>query len=316
MAINYYYWKAQGSIDVSASQYLKESNSNKLYLRFFDVHYIDDEFQQGPFPVSVSQVSLHQLPEGVEVIPVVYIENEVFVKSSQTALDALSGHINQEIENLLERNNPGQKLSEIQIDCDWTEGSREEYFAFLKQLKNEKELRLSTTIRLHQVKYFNTTGIPPADYGVLMFYNMGEVSSMQERNSILNLVEAEKYLSGIDAYPLTLVPAYPFFSWGVLFRKKEAIALLNNIDISLFESRLFQKDGEGRYHCLERCFIDGKWLYKDDVVRFETVDPELLEQAVELVSKYVDPQNECILYHLNADLMKRASAEDLKDIFQ
>lgn len=314
--INYYYWRAQGTIDQPTAQYLAESNSQKLYMRFFDVHYIDNEAQKGPFPVSISQVTLGQIPEGVAVVPVVYIENDVFTKSLDNELEALSEHVNQEIQDIFKEKGVSSEPSEIQIDCDWTERSRESYFTFLLDLKKIGTYELSTTIRLHQVKYASSTGVPPADYGVLMFYNMGDVTSMQERNSILNLEEAEKYLSGAEGYPLQLVPAYPSFSWGVLFRKNEAIALLNNTDLSLFESQLFQKDAAGHYNCQERCFIDGKWLYEGDMVRFETVDTDLLLQAEQLVGRYLGPQKECIVYHLNVDLMTRMSTQDLKDIFQ
>ncbi len=62
---------------------------------------------------------------------------------------------------------------EIQIDCDWTERTRNAYFQLLTALKREPFLQgkiLSATIRLHQVKYVQRSGIPPADRGRVCFF--------------------------------------------------------------------------------------------------------------------------------------------------
>lgn len=314
--INYYYWQARGSIEAEASSYLEESHSNKLYMRFFDVHYIEKDGQEGPFPISISQATVAQLPQSIELVPVVYIENDVFAKASDYDIEQLKGHVKEKIDELWSKKGLITEMVEVQIDCDWTESTKDRYFDFLHGMRQLGLTYISATIRLHQVKYTNTTGIPPVDYGVLMFYNMGEVTRLEESNSILNLEEAEKYLEGADAYPLPLVAAFPNFSWGVLFRKGEAIGLLNNTDLSLFESALFAKNENGKYQCLERCFIDGKWLYEDDLVRFETVSNELLKEAHTMVNSYVETRDEIIIYHLNTDLMNRSTPGELKAIFE
>lgn len=315
-SLNYYYWQARGGVDSSMVSYMEESGSNKLYMRFFDVHYVKNERQEGPFPVSISQTRLNGLPDRIKVVPVIYIENDVFSNSSDYQLERLPENVWEEIQDLWKSKGLLSDVSELQIDCDWTESTRESYFKFLLDLKELQAISLSATIRLHQIKYASTTGVPPVNQGVLMFYNMGEVTSLEERNSILNLQEAEKYLVGADTYPLPLSTAFPAFSWGVLFRKGKAIALLNNTDVGLFESDLFNSSEDNQYQCLERCFIDGKWLYEGDQVRFEAINADLLKDAHALVAKYVDMGNERIVYHLNKDLMQRMKAEQLKAILE
>ncbi len=75
---------------------------------------------------------------------------------------------------------------------------------------------LSATIRLHQVKYFETTGVPPVKSGMLMFYNTGDLENPSEENSILNIETAELYLSGLEDYPMQLDIVLPLFSWAVV----------------------------------------------------------------------------------------------------
>ncbi len=77
------------------------------------------------------------------------------------------------------------KCRALQIDCDWTTKTAPKYFYFLQQIREKLDAHedggtfaslamLSATIRLHQVKYPEKSGMPPVDKGVLMFYNMGE----------------------------------------------------------------------------------------------------------------------------------------------
>ena len=84
----------------------------------------------------------------------------------------------------------------------------------LEAFKKEYRYQLSATIRLHQVKYREETGVPPVDYGVLMYYNMGHISAMGA-NSIYDRSTALRYLGKLREYPLPLDIALPMFAWGV-----------------------------------------------------------------------------------------------------
>ena len=103
-------------------------------------------------------------------------------------------------------------VREIQIDCDYTSKSRSTYYAFLDEVRSEAQkhhLRLSTTIRLHQL----SMPAPPADYGVLMIYNTGDPRKFMERNPILDLRDVQPYLHRLGGYPLPLAAAYPVYRW-------------------------------------------------------------------------------------------------------
>ena len=85
---------------------------------------------------------------------------------------------------------------EVQFDCDWTQITKNNFFYFLsyfkKQLANrismttpdplrdlQTEPVVSATIRLHQLKFPEKTGVPPVDKGMLMFYNTGNLRAWE-----------------------------------------------------------------------------------------------------------------------------------------
>ena len=105
---------------------------------------------------------------------------------------------------------------EIQLDCDWTEKSRRFFFDILShagELARDKGMRLSATIRLHQL----SQEAPPVDYGVLMVYNTGDFRNPDSRNPVLDEADVEPYLGYVADYPLGLCAAYPIFRWPVMY---------------------------------------------------------------------------------------------------
>lgn len=108
--------------------------------------------------------------------------------------------------------------------------TKNNYFLLLKELKNNLNKNISSTIRLHQIKYFNKTGVPPVDYGVLMYYNMSSLGDFNTKNYILDNNEAKKYHYNFENYPLKLKLALPLYSQAVQFRDKKAINLFENVE--------------------------------------------------------------------------------------
>ena len=133
---------------------------------------------------------------------------------------------------LVEEINAKNKINcqEIQIDCDWTLKSKDNYLKFIERFKKLSQKKLSATIRLHQVKYFKKTKIPNVDSGVLMYYNMGTIAP-DSLNSIYNKKIAEKYLKSLKKYPLHLDFALPIYSWAVHIRNQKVIGLRSKINV-------------------------------------------------------------------------------------
>ncbi len=210
-------------------------------------------------------------------------------------------------------------IREMQFDCDWTESTRDKYFELLLCLKDklqEKGASLSATIRLHQVRFFERTGVPPADRGMLMFYNMGRLEAWDEPNSILNLPAAEPYLKDFGSYPLPLGLALPLFRWGVLFRDGEMIRLLNQLsEERLINNPKFKALDAGRFEVVEGTFLDGHYLYAGDLIRLEKVGRPQLEASAKRLAELPWPEELTIsYYHMDGAVVQEYSTSFLMEV--
>jgi hypothetical protein len=176
---------------------------------------------------------------------------------------------------------------------------------------------LSVTIRLHQFADPGGTGLPPADHGVLMFYNMGNLNAWTEENSILNLPAAVPYLSGRSRYPLDLDLALPVYSWGVLYRDGRLQRLVNDLQVSnLRDTSHFRQLSPFRFIVAKSTYLQGQYVYRDDLIRVEAVQLRDLERALELLQPFFGRRDHTlILYHLDAALLKSFSHDELEALF-
>jgi hypothetical protein len=133
-----------------------------------------------------------------------------------------------------------------------------------------KKIKLSATVRLHQVKYRSETGVPPVDRGMLMVYNVEPVQKLQTANSIFNPAVVKDYLQDSEGYPLPSDVALPIFSWGVVFQGNRFIGLVNQLGKEdLRERKIFRKRDRNLYEVLKDTEVRGVRLYHGDTVRVE-----------------------------------------------
>lgn len=206
-----YYWRTDLRLDSTERTFLATYNIKKVYCRYFDV--VINDTATGPMPNATIHFN-DTLPDGIELIPTVYITENCMHQPHKGLAQKLVQRIKQ-----MNETNDIKNVHEIQIDCDYTERSRQTYYEFLKEVRaawlepnnpdNTSTHILSTTIRLHQL----AMEAPPADYGVLMLYNTGDPRKWTERNPILDIRDVSPYLKRLDDYPLPLAAAYPVYSW-------------------------------------------------------------------------------------------------------
>ena len=311
----FYHWKQELSLLREESNYLRELECTKLYVRYFDVTW--DNETKTAVPASIVEMDTVGL-NGFEIIPVVYVTNEVMIALPESGIASLADNILKKIQSL-SAPLPAPGISEIQIDCDWTGTSRESYFKLLKALKvvlESQNIRLSTTLRLHQYHDPQTTGVPPVDRVMLMFYNMGEVNDYLETNSIVNLDAAANYLDTPRAYPLPMDLALPIFQWGCIFREGKLVHLSNNLEsTSLNDPQRFVKTGEKHFTVLKSTYLQGYFLYKADEIRLESVSYDRLMEAVGLLKKVRNTESLTVsFYHLDTFNLNRFPAEQLEKI--
>lgn len=313
--IAFYHWKNKINITTLETDYLQNLAVKKLYLRFFDVDW--DTKHQEPIPLSIITIPRSQNLPSI-VIPTVFITNHTFLKIKKTEIENFTEKVLSKI-NAIHKELPGVKISEVQIDCDWSGKSRENYFYFLdilkKKLKKEKK-KLSVTIRLHQLKYPEKTGIPPADRGALMCYNVGDLQKWDTQNSILDKKITSTYLKTNMDYALPLDIALPVFRWGVLFRDGEMIKLLNQLDASnLSDQNFYTQTSKNRYTIRESTYLNGHYVYPGDQIRLESGSSSTLKIVSEqLKSALPSQKRNLIFYHLDSLTVVNYPVSEIKEI--
>ena len=205
------------------------------------------------------------------------------------------------------------------MDCDWTPETRDAYFYFLEELRRllPDSLLLSATIRLHQVKYPEQTGIPPVDRGMLMFYNMDNVRAADTRNSILDRSVASAYYNRLDEYPLPLDVALPVFGWVVVRREGKVVQLLSGLDErALADTARFEALGGAKLFRVKRStYLNAYYLYAGDSLRVEKVEADSLRAAwSDLRMRLPRERRHLALYHLDTASVNRLNHEEIRHI--
>ena len=179
-------------------------------------------------------------------------------------------------------------VKEIQIDCDWTQSTRQLYAEFMQAMMREchsRHLKLSSTIRLHQLAQTP----PPADRGVLMMYNTGDATDIRCHEPILDMHDAAPYLPRLNDYKLKLSTAYPIFTWRILFRGGRFVGFIHN---------------DGEYPILP----------SDSIALRQPSAADIIEAVNVIGSRRPDANNEIILFDLNNHNINRLKHKDYEKI--
>ncbi len=310
-----YYWKTVFHLDQNELDWIRDNNIKKIYTRFFDVDW--DPSTSQPLPVGNLKINSNNIP-GVEIIPTVFITNKTFLNIPDSSINNLASKIFEKIRSQASAFEQ-MEIKEIQLDCDWTEKTKEKYFNFINDFKLncvQENILVSATIRLHQVKYFEMTGVPPADRGSLMFYNMTSVADLATKNSIFDEEIAKKYLVNFDRYPLKLDVILPAFSWGVLFSRNKISGIINDVNFDELESNdSFELLKGNTFKVVKNIFFHERYLKKNDQIRIEEITPETTKLAAELIAPYIINDSLVVsLYHLNKELIKSYDEGDFQNI--
>jgi hypothetical protein len=215
------------------------------------------------------------------------------------------------ITNRLQQFNPEMKnnIDEIQIDCDWTERTREKYFGFLKSLKQRYPDKLiSATIRLYPYKYYEKMGVPPVDKGLLMCYNLTDIKSPDNYNSIFKIGDLKQYL-GIKKYPLPLDVALPVFGWYAWFSdgKFKGIIYPDENDSVTADKRFFKQAGSN-YLLIGDTIINNNYLREGDLLRLEYPDQDELAEAAKMLHDKLPQTKRITLFYWDTFLIKKNEA--------
>lgn len=280
-----YHWKTTFDIDSIETLFLQEHKIDRIYLRMFDVA-VEQNYTTGKadiVPIATTKFT-STIPSDIEIVPVTYITID--------ALRAMSGKESEFASLIVERllamcsyNNCG-KISEIQLDCDWTASTKSSYINLCQSIKDslqEKDIQLSITVRLHQLQETP----PPTHRGVLMLYNTGALKNPDTRNSILDINDAKPYLKKTQ-YPIPLGYAYPTFGWGVKFKNNKFHTIVASSDTA---------------------------SSSDEHIRYERPTPAEIIAVKNLVELNLGkPASGNIIYHFDYSQLKNYTTDEINQI--
>ncbi len=311
---SFYYWKTVYQPDSIEKNAVKSIAANRLFIRMMD---IDTQGPNGE-AIPVSAITFPgPLPDTVAVVPVVYIVNQVLYDLSETERDSLAARIYRFVKGKV-RQAGKQDFTELQLDCDWTATTRDTYFDLLAALREQvgDTVRLTATLRLHQVRNRRSSGIPPVDRVLLMCYNMGNLRQPGEHNSILDLHEMETYLKEfLPDYPLPVDIALPLFSWSVVFRDGQYAGISKRLDPRLLSdtARFAHREGSALYRL--KVSLPEAGLRAGDVVRREETRWKDLRSAADFLAVHKRREDFTLLfYHLDSQVLQAFSNEQLQEI--
>jgi hypothetical protein len=312
----FYHWQTKLELGDKEQEVLKELNVEYLYVKYFDLIW-NYELQQ-PQPVA-KVINPNSASVPAEIVPVVFVTTESLSPLNDADIDDLARRMCKLIEQL-HQHHSNTAPEWIQIDCDWTPSTRDQYFRLLEKMKSYPGFaytKWSATIRLHQFRYPQETGVPPVNRGLLMFYNMGDIKDPNATHSIYDKEMASSYLDEIGKYPIPLDAGIALYSWGLYFHEGTLQHIFYPLTANEINGSLFAKVQDNRYSVRMDGYFRSHFVNKGDQLRLETMTPEKsLESARQLAKVLQDDSISVILYHLDSSILQAYTHEDLTAIYR
>ena len=274
-----YYWSTTLNMDSVKTAFMRNYDISRMYIRYFDV--VAD--QSGRAVPNATLKFATDVPQGIDIVPTVFVMPECLRQDRSRLASLIVKRVVQ-----MNETNDVYNVKEIQIDCDWTQSTRQLYAEFMQAMMREchsRHLKLSSTIRLHQLAQTP----PPADRGVLMMYNTGDATDIRCHKPILDMHDAAPYLPRLNDYKLKLSTAYPIFTWRILFRGGRFVGFIHN---------------DGEYPILP----------SDSIALRQPSVADIIEAVNVIGSRRPDANNEIILFDLNNHNINRLKHKDYEKI--
>jgi hypothetical protein len=312
---SFYVW-GSSNFDQSVKDNLNKQKIKKLYIKYFEVAYSET---MGNFPQDKLSIYSYEFQDidSLQIVPTIFIKNEIFSFNDEKKLDALADNIVYLITKFnnekLEKNTI---VDEIQIDCDWTKTTRKKYFYLLKKIKQISKKEISCTLRLYPYKYSDLMGVPPVDKVTLMCYNLIKPLTNKDQNSILDINELKLYLDKKRDYPLHIDIALPVFNWTQLYQNNQ-FAGLKQIDKSQIQT--FAKLVKPMWYEVNKdTTIDWSDYYRiGDQIKYEEVSNETLQQAINIIKKNIqlDKKTTITLFSLDNGTFNKYKDEEISSYY-
>jgi hypothetical protein len=289
--ISFYEWSPKPTID---TKWINVYQPNRLYIKALD--FADTK------GLALTKTPMPDLG-ATEVVPVVFIDHRLLSKYALTRFT-----------HVITASLSGSKYPHIQLDCDWTLSTKTVYFELLKVL-SEHYAKLSVTIRLHQIKYAKTTGVPPVQRGVLMYYNMSDLKDFETKNYILDLDVGKQYHFNFDTYPLPLDLGLPLYRQARVFRHESLVGLIDFEALQMQHLKVRSADDGTLLTVTQSHYAGGDFLYEGDQLKIDRVEFNDLVSAVKALRPILSPKEVIFFDRRSTHYFKPDELKQLSAIF-
>jgi hypothetical protein len=266
----------------------------------FDVDVEDDIRNDRRIVVPIATTKFKEIPPiGIEVVPTVFITLDALKQMG--SMEELAQLIIKRVLAMSSYNELGV-IKELQIDCDWTQSTEEKYNDLCRHMRSileQKNIGLSSTIRLHQVGGAVSSDVQSY---VLMLYNAVSIANTNTNNSILSYEDIHPYLMRkknikafenlLEAKQIGFNLALPTFAWGVVFKDGKFDRLVRNYSQDSPDSLI------GEWMRIEECPYDEIKKVKDDAHR-----------------AFKRTKANIVIYHLDSLNLVKYTSDEIKNIY-
>lgn len=306
--VSMYHWKSEAIYSKHIENAMDISGSEKIYLRYFDVELKSNEWssRESPFPTYVINKIAPEFSD-FEIVPVVYLTNNIFQLENLKVVE-LAKQV-RELINQISLEHFKKEIKEIQIDCDWTQSTRMNYFEFLEILNTD--FNIDATIRLHQVKFKDKTGIPPVKKGTLMMYNVGDLKN-RDQNSILEHEIVGDYINSSSTYPISLNIGLPIYSQTIVFNNDDEVRIMKGVSRQLYETDShFKKVSSQVFNVEKDTLFNGLYLSEGYQLKLEEVSTDEVLRSYSILKMSKLNLNGVVLYHLDDEVLTHFNISEL-----
>jgi hypothetical protein len=294
-----YHWKSTYNPSEKAKKTMEDLHITKEYIRFFDIDFDKEVLPKG-------MINFKGKPKKI-VVPVVYITNKTFAKLSLAEIPTLAAKTVAKIQSIAKENELG--FDEVQLDCDWTKSTAQAYFNFLNEISYafQGKVKLSCTLRLHQVKFKEQTGVPPVERVALMLYNVGDWTNVNTKNSLFDSEVIDQYIYRLPEYPLPVDIALPIYQQALVFRNNKFHTYFKNVSKTDLKKEFNMKASESdeTLICQENCEFRSFSFRKGDVFRHENVDFKTLNKVkMAIIQRVTNRDVQVLFFHLDDKSLK------------
>lgn len=292
----FYHWKSEAIFSDSYKDAIATAETKTVYMHYFDVDNLNAPtyYDDGVYPTYVLK-NVDPAYQNFDIVPVVYITNSVLQTDGLVVAD-LADKITGIVQQISEKHF-SKTFTRIQIDCDWTESTKNAYFELVTILKNQFDVEV--TIRLHQIKFKERTGIPPVAKGSLMLYNVGDLKD-RNQNSILEAAVVHQYINKETSYPIPLSLGLPLFSQTVVSNTTNKVRLMQHTDREVLENDAhFRQTDAINFEVIRDTLYKGFYLSEGFNLKLEALQESEIVASYQHIKSSTLDINEIIFYHLD-----------------